>query len=65
VDDPIIPHDLIREKAHRDFVAGKGRDGHGFNWHAREAISTYQEEWGRQHALWTQKRQHKEAACNS
>jgi hypothetical protein len=44
--DPIISSDAIRAKAQSDYAAGKGRDEHGFNWHAA-AIETWQQEWDR------------------
>jgi hypothetical protein len=53
MDDPIISRDLIREKARRAFARGAGRDEHGFNWHSKDAIETWQHEWDRQNAEWT------------
>jgi hypothetical protein len=50
LDDPIISRDLIREKACRAFARGAGRDDHGFNWHCKDAIETWQHEWDRQNA---------------
>lgn len=46
-DSPIISRELIREKARDDFAAGKGRDEHGFNWHAA-ALEDWQQEWDKQ-----------------
>lgn len=53
MDFPIISRDAIRAKAQRDHARGAGRDDHGFNWHAREAIKTWQEEWDRQNTQWS------------
>jgi hypothetical protein len=45
MDQAIISRDHIRATARRAFAAGKGRDDHGFNWHSRDAIATWQGEW--------------------
>jgi hypothetical protein len=50
MNDPIISRDTIRAKARRAFARGAGRDDHGFNWHSRDAIATWQGEWDRQYA---------------
>jgi hypothetical protein len=60
-DYPIISRDLIRAKARSAYQCGAGRDDHGFNWHATEAIKTWKQEWDRQHSLWAINRR-KEAA---
>lgn len=57
--DQIISHEVIRAKAKRAYAAGKGRDEHGFNWHAA-AVSVWQEEWDRQHAVWSVARRQRE-----
>jgi hypothetical protein len=44
---------MIREKARRAYARGAGRDEHGFNWHCKDAIETWQHEWDRQDAEWT------------
>lgn len=46
-DQSIISRDHIRAKAQRAFERGARRDDHGFNWHCRDAIETWQGEWDR------------------
>jgi len=45
--EPIITRDHIRAKARNAHARGAGRDEHGFNWHAVEAIKVWQTEWDR------------------
>lgn len=42
----IVSLEHIRKKARLAHAAGKGRDEHGFNWHA-PALKHWQEEWDR------------------
>lgn len=42
----IISKDTIRARARRDFEQGKGRDEHGFNWHAL-CLPAYLDEFDR------------------
>jgi hypothetical protein len=56
MDEPIISRETIRAKARRAFNAGAGRDDHGFNWHCKDAIETWQGEWAKQYAEWTRSR---------
>lgn len=51
MDNSIISRDHIRAKARSAFEAGKGRNEHGFNWHA-PAIEVWQDEWDRAYADW-------------
>jgi hypothetical protein len=53
MNDQIVSRDHIREKARRAYARGAGRDDHGFNWHSRDAIETWQREWDRQDSEWT------------
>lgn len=43
--DQIISRDMIRAKARSAFERNVPRDGHGFNWHSKDAIRTWQAEW--------------------
>lgn len=43
--DQIISRDLIRAKARSAYGRNVPRDGHGFNWHCKDAIRTWQAEW--------------------
>jgi hypothetical protein len=46
MNDTIVPIEKIRAKARKAHAEGKGRDEHGFNWHAA-ALPVWQEEWDR------------------
>jgi hypothetical protein len=48
--DAIITRDLIEARARAAHEAGKGRDEHGFNWHA-DALPAWLAEWDRCEAV--------------
>jgi hypothetical protein len=54
MDETIISRETIRAKARRAFDRGARREDHGFNWHSRDAIETWQGEWDRKYAEWAQ-----------
>jgi hypothetical protein len=43
--DNIVSRDVIRRKARSAYKRRVPRDGHNFNWHSVDAISTWQAEW--------------------
>ncbi|WP_440966123.1 hypothetical protein ACL58G_07795 [Massilia sp. GER05] len=47
MDSPIIPIDMLQAEARAAYARRAGRDDHGFNWHAVDAIAAYQAEWDR------------------
>ena len=44
--DSIISKETIKRRARDAFKSGRGRDSHGFNWHA-DALPTWLEEFDR------------------
>lgn len=63
MDQSIISHAMIREKARAAFARGVGRDGHGFNLFCTAVISTWQHEWDLCMQEWYAAQQQTEAAA--
>ena len=45
--DNVVSRETIRQKARSAYKRRVPRDGHNFNWHSVDAISTWQDEWDR------------------